>query len=220
MSYKLQALLSIVRLYNYNPIMFLKFIYYNFLSKNVRRYGGFFLPYKNVSILLDDTAVLELHGTLKLGIPAIPGSKTKSRLVIRENGRLCVNKKCDLMEGCDIQIHKNGIFTVDDFHSNINLEVSCGEQIRLVGDVSAGRHVRLKDFNGHEVSYSGYPRSKPIVVEDHVWICTGASINSGVHIQSGSVIADNANVTSEIPAKSFVQGNPATVVAKDISFKM
>lgn len=220
MIHKLQSVISIVRLYNYNLIMVLKFIYYNFLSKNVRRYGGFFLPYKNVSISLDDTAVLELHGTLKLGVPTIPGSKTKSKLVIRENGRLCVNKKCDIMEGCDIQIHKNGIFTVDDFHSNIDLEVSCGEQIRLVGDVSAGRHVRLKDFNGHEVSYSGYPLSKPIAVEDHVWICTGASINPGVHIQSGSVIADNANVTSNIPAKSFVQGNPAAVVETDITFKM
>lgn len=217
---KLHAILSIVRLYNYNPIMVWKFIRYNFLSKNVRRYGGFLMPYKNVSILLDDTAVLELHGTLKLGVPAIPGSKTKSRLVIRENGRLCVNNKCDIMEGCDIQIHKNGIFTVDDFHSNIDLEVSCGEQIRLVGDVSAGRHVRLKDFNGHGVSYSDYPRSKPIVVEDHVWICTGASINPGVHIQSGSVIADNSNVTSNIPSKSFVQGNPAEVIADGIVFKM
>ena len=220
MIHKLQAILSVVRLYNFNPIMVWKFIYYNFLSKNIRRYGGFFLPYKNVSISLDDTAVIELHGTLRLGIPAIPGSKTESRIVIRKNGRLCVNKKCDIMEGCDIQIHKNGIFTVDDFHSNIDLEVSCGEQIRLVGDVSAGRHVRLKDFNGHEVSYSGYPLSKPIVVEDHVWICTCASINPGVHIQFGSVIADNANVTSNILAKSFVQGNPATVVANDITFKM
>ena len=100
------------------------------------------------------------------------------------------------------------------------MEISCGSQIRLVGDVSAGRHVRLKDFNGHEVSYSGYPRSKPIIIEDHVWICTGASINPGVHIQSGSVIADNANVTTNVPARAFVQGNPAEVITDEITFKM
>ena len=216
----LKQIISVIRLFNYNPFMIWKFIYYNFFSKNVRRYSGFFIPDRNVQIMFSDTAVLELHGNLHLGIPSIPGSHVISKLVIRENGRFCVNKKCDIMEGCDIQIHKYGIFTVDDFHSNIDLEVSCGEQIRLVGDVSAGRHVRLKDFNGHEVSYSGYPLSKPIVVEDHVWICTGASINPGVHIQSGSVIADNANVTSNIPAKSFVQGNPAAVVESDITFKM
>ena len=124
------------------------------------------------------------------------------------------------MECCDIQIHKNGNLTVDDFHSNIGLEISCGEQIRLVGDVTAGRHVRLKDYNGHEVSYERYPRSNPIVIEDHVWICTSASINPGVHIQSGSVIADNANVITNIPAKAFVQGNPAVVIADGITFKM
>lgn len=216
----IKALLSIIRLYNYNPIMMWKFIYYNFLSENIRRYGGFFIPYRDTQIMFSETAIIELHGNLRIGIPSMPGSHVTSKLVIRDNGRICVNKKCDIMEGCDLQIHKNGIFTVDDFHSNIGLEVSCGEQIRLVGDVSAGRHVRLKDFNGHEVSYSGYPRSKPIVVEDHVWICTGASINPGVHIQAGSVIADNANVTTSVPARSFVQGNPAEVIADEITFKM
>lgn len=216
----LKQIISIIRLYKYNPMMVWKFIYYNFLSKNVRRYSGFFIPYRNTKIMFSDSSVLELHGTLRLGIPSMPGSHVVSKLIIRENGRFCVNTKCDIMEGCDIQIHKNGIFTVDDFHSNIDLEVSCGEQIRLVGDVSAGRHVRLKDFNGHEVSYSGYPMSKPIVVEDHVWICTGASINPGAHIQSGSVIADNTNVTTNVPARSFVQGNPAAVIADDITFKM
>ena len=195
-------------------------MYYNFLSTNVRRDGGFFIPYRDAIVSFSETAVLELHGNLRLGIPSMSGNHVVSKLVIRENGRFCVNKKCDIMEGCDIQIHKNGTFTVDDFHSNIELEVSCGEQIRLVGDVSAGRHVRLKDFNGHEVSLPSYPLSKPIIVEDHVWIYTGASINPGVHIQFGSVIADNANVTSNILAKSFVQGNPATVVANDITFKM
>lgn len=200
--------------------MILKFIYYNFFSKNVRRYSGFFIPYRNTQIMFSNTAILELHGALRLGVPSMPGSHVISKLVIRENGRFCVNKKCDIMEGCDIQIHKSGIFTVDDFHSNIGLEVSCGEQVRLVGDVSAGRYVRLKDFNGHEVNYSGYPLSKPIVVEDNVWICTGASINPGVHIQSGSVIADNSNVTTNVPARSFVQGNPAAVIADDITFKM
>ena len=216
----LKEAFSIIRLYNYNPIMIWKFLHYNFLSKHVRRDGGFFIPYRDAVVSFSETAVLELHGNLRLGIPSLQKGHCVSKLVIRENGRFCVNKRCEIMEGCDIQIHKNGIFTVDDFHSNIDLEISCGEQIRLIGDVSAGRHVRLKDFNGHEVSYSGYPRSKPIVVEDHVWICTGASINPGVHIQSGSVIADNANVTSNIPPKSFVQGNPASIVANDITFKM
>ena len=216
----LKQIISIIRLYKYSPIMVWKFMYYNFLSKNVRRYSGFFIPYRNTKIMFSDSSILELHGTLRLGIPSMPGSHVVSKLVIRESGRFCVNTKCDIMEGCDIQIHKNGIFTVDDFHSNISLEVSCGEQIRLVGEVSAGRHVRLKDFNGHEVSYSGYPRSKSIVIEDNVWICTGASINPGVHIQSGSVIADNSNVTTNVPARSFVQGNPAAVIADNITFKM
>lgn len=178
------------------------------------------MPSKNTQVILSPSSVIELHGNLCIGGSSVRGSKVLSRLIVGDYGRFCVNKKCDILECCDIQIHKGGIFTVDDFHSNIDLEVSCGNQIRLVGDVSAGRHVRLKDYNGHTVSYEKYPISKAIVIENHVWLCTGATVNPGVHIESGCVIADNSNVTDNMPANSFVQGNPAKVVAGSITFKM
>ena len=83
-----------------------------------------------------------------------------------------------------------------------------------------GRHVRIKDFNGHLVSSEVYPFKAPIKIENHVWICTGSTINPGCVIGSGSVISDNSNVINDVPQNVLVQGNPAKIIDYNIKFKI
>jgi virginiamycin A acetyltransferase len=52
----------------------------------------------------------------------------------------------------------------------------------------------------------------PIVVEDEVWIGTGAMIFSGVTIGKGAIIAAGSLVTKDVPAYSIVGGNPARLI--------
>lgn len=218
---KLKKLLYFYRLFDRDIPTLCRFIKLNFLSPNVRRYGQvFFYPYKNVSLSLDPSAVIELYGDFHIGSAYIKGHGQYSRLIMGKYARITVNKSLTLLEGCDVQILQNGTMTVDDFHSNVGLEVLCGNQIRLIGEVTAGRHVRLKDYNGHEVSFNGYPYKRAIIIEDHVWLCTGSTINPGCYIESGVVIGDNSNVISNIPAETFVQGNPACIIANNIKFKI
>lgn len=207
-------------MFNYNLPSIWRFIKLNFFSEHVRAQGGFLILYPKADIVFKPNSVIELHGNMTVGIPTIKHSKVRSIIVMNENSRICVNIKCDIMEGCDIQMQNHGILSVDNFHSNIDLEVSCGNQIRMVGDITAGRHVRIKDFNGHEVSYSGYPLSKSVIIENHVWLCTGATINPGVVIGHGSVIADNSDVSVSVPPCSFVKGNPGVVVESNITFNI
>ncbi|MFC1809125.1 acyltransferase [Candidatus Omnitrophota bacterium] len=54
--------------------------------------------------------------------------------------------------------------------------------------------------------------SKGIVIEENVWIGAGAVILDGASIGAGSIITPNSVVSSEIPANSVVQGNPAKVI--------
>lgn len=56
--------------------------------------------------------------------------------------------------------------------------------------------------------------SKPIVIEDDVWICARAIILKGVRIGRGSIIAAGAVVTRDVPPYSVAAGNPARVVKK------
>lgn len=51
-----------------------------------------------------------------------------------------------------------------------------------------------------------------IVVEDDVWLGSGAIVTDGVRIGQGSVVAAGAVVTSDVPAHSVVAGVPAKIV--------
>jgi acetyltransferase-like isoleucine patch superfamily enzyme len=54
--------------------------------------------------------------------------------------------------------------------------------------------------------------ARGIVVEDDVWIGSGAIVTDGVRIGKGSVIAAGAVVTTEVPPHTVVGGVPARVL--------
>jgi PAS domain S-box-containing protein len=53
-----------------------------------------------------------------------------------------------------------------------------------------------------------------IVIEDDVWVGTGAIILSGVQIGKGAVVGAGAVVTKSVPSGAIVVGNPARVVKR------
>lgn len=55
---------------------------------------------------------------------------------------------------------------------------------------------------------------KKIVIEDNVWIGTGAFIKSGVTIGTGSIIAAGAIVLNDVEPYSIVGGVPAKIICK------
>lgn len=68
------------------------------------------------------------------------------------------------------------------------------------------------DFLHDELWSWKYAESKPIVIEDNVWIGRDSRILKGVHIGKGAVVALGAIVTKDVPQYSVVAGNPARVV--------
>lgn len=64
----------------------------------------------------------------------------------------------------------------------------------------------------------GAPRqpvvSRPVIVEDDVWIGPNAAILKGVRIGTGSIIEPGALVTRDVPARCRVLGNPAEIVER------
>ena len=56
-------------------------------------------------------------------------------------------------------------------------------------------------------------KTKPIVVEDHVWIAAQASIAPGVKIAEGAVLSLASVAMSDLEEWSIYQGHPAVKVS-------
>lgn len=57
--------------------------------------------------------------------------------------------------------------------------------------------------------------SRPVVIEDNVWIGFNATILKGVHIGEGAVIEPGSMVVEDVPAGTTVSGNPARLIHKN-----
>lgn len=60
---------------------------------------------------------------------------------------------------------------------------------------------------------TGQPQTNgDVVIGNDVWICTHATIMSGITIGDGAVIGMNATVTRDVPPYAIVGGNPANLI--------
>lgn len=57
--------------------------------------------------------------------------------------------------------------------------------------------------------------SKPIIIEDHVWIGENSCILKGVHLGKNSIIGMGSVVTHDTPANTISCGNPARVISEN-----
>ena len=55
---------------------------------------------------------------------------------------------------------------------------------------------------------------KPIIIEDDVWIGSGAIITQGVRVGKGAIIAAGAIVTKDVEPFSVVGGVPAKLIKR------
>ena len=71
-------------------------------------------------------------------------------------------------------------------------------------DYDSGEFIKNKNWDS--------VKSKPIVIEDDVWIGMHATILKGVIIGKGAIIGAHSVVTKNVPPFTVVAGNPAKIV--------
>ena len=114
------------------------------------------------------------------------------------------------------------------FYAAYGLEIRVGHKVFInqcctlydMGGVTIGDRVMIGPnvsiiTTGHPMAPSerrAYIEGRPIVIEDDVWIATGATIVGGVTVGRNSVVGAGAVVTKDVPPNSFVAGVPARVV--------
>jgi maltose O-acetyltransferase len=114
------------------------------------------------------------------------------------------------------------------FGSGKSLEIGdesgLGRDCEIHGTVRIGRQVMMGPqvqiwTRNHNYSRLDIPmcrqgdsESKPVVIEDDVWIGARCIILPGAVIHTGAIVAAGAVVTESVPAFSIVGGNPARVI--------
>ena len=89
--------------------------------------------------------------------------------------------------------------------------------VTIGNDIMFAQHIVVSGLN-HGYQDINIPISlqavetKPIIIEDEVWIGANAVITAGVTIGKHSVVAGGSVVTKSVPPFSVVGGNPAKVL--------
>ena len=66
----------------------------------------------------------------------------------------------------------------------------------------------------------GYKILRPVLIENHVWLCSNVHICPGVKVRAGSVIAANTVVLQNVPAHCLYGGSPAKIIQENIAWKL
>lgn len=213
----ISAFVRIKRISRWHIRPIYQFLKYNFFSKHIVRHNGaFFYPSTYCNFMFEKGAVIELFGDFTFGCARMKNSTRESRILMRRDSKIVVRKRCDISEGADIEMHKGGLWTMDVFYANFNLEISCGAHIDMRDDVGAGRKVTIRDYNGHLIAKNGFEISSPVIIENHTWLCSGCTIMPGVHVGTGAIVSANAYVASNVPPYTIMAGKPAVIMGKDV----
>lgn len=118
------------------------------------------------------------------------------------------------------------LFIGENVQMNDYVHITAAESVYIGRDVLMASKIYISD-----VSHGGYagdendssPDSlpalrrlitKPVVIEDRVWIGESVSVLPGVTIGQGSVIGANSVVSKSLPAGVIAVGNPAQPIKK------
>lgn len=99
-----------------------------------------------------------------------------------------------------------------------NNRIDIGSRVLIASDVKMytathSTQPSVRNHSGHpDPAFWCQTYSRPITIEDEVWIGGGAIVLPGVTIGKGSVIGAGAVVTKDIPPYSVAVGSPARVI--------
>lgn len=164
------------------------------------------------------------HCILKPGAKLYPQSKINNR---QPRGNIIIGDKTAVLGKLETYRHGGRITIGRHCFVGENTYIWSMSEVRIGDRVLISHGVNIHDTISHSLSAArrhehfidiferGLPEelpdvtTKPIIIEDDVWIGFGASILKGVKIGKGAVIGACALVTKDVPEYKIVAGSPA-----------
>jgi len=129
-----------------------------------------------------------------------------------------------------LSTEENGMIIIGDYSYITNASLVCSEKILIGKRVFMAGGVTVADSDFHPLNPAArlqdtialstignntrrpLIKSKPVIIEDDVWIGFNATILKGVSIGTGAIVSPGAVVVDDVPANTTVAGNPAKPV--------
>ncbi len=157
------------------------------------------------------------------------GEDAFRRFVAESAPALVIGENCT-MDGVHFALGRQARMSIGNYCYFTNAILLCEEELRIGHYVVMGWNSSIADTDFHPLSPAariqdaiacsplGKDRvrpaiaSRPVVIEDDVWIGPNVTILKGVRIGAGSFIEAGALVTRSVPPRARVLGNPAQIV--------
>lgn len=176
--------------------------------------------YRKVKVYTHKNCHFENKGRFQLGCTFENVGYFDSSLVLREGSTLKVNGDFSIYSGCRISVNKDATLELGSGYINYGANIACFEQIYIGNNVIISENVTIRDSDDHQITSQAHEVSKPIKIEDNVWIGLNVTILKGVTIGEGAIIAAGALVNKDVPPKSLVGGVPAKVIKQNVEWEI
>jgi acetyltransferase-like isoleucine patch superfamily enzyme len=142
-------------------------------------------------------------------ILALPGGPLPR---IKNLGGRIIADGCSLEHGVRLEVYRGATLSIGKgTYLNRNVQIVAQESVQIGCGCKIGWDVIIMDTDLH--GHSGQPaKTRPVVIDDNVWIGCRALILKGVHIGHGAIIAAGAIVTKDVPPLAVVASPRATVL--------
>lgn len=174
------------------------------------------------------------NGTLPANVVAAPGTVVIGEVAFKRfrsqrTPALTLGGQCT-MDGVQFALGPDAVVEIGDYCYFTNVVLLAELAVRIGRYVVIGWNTTITDSDFHPLAPAlriadavacsplgaGRPRppipARAVTIEDDVWIGPNATILKGVRIGAGAFIEPGALVTRDVPPRSRVAGNPATVV--------
>jgi acetyltransferase-like isoleucine patch superfamily enzyme len=174
------------------------------------------------------------NGVLPANVQAGPdtlisGEIAFKRFQTKKERGLVLGHHCT-MDGVQFAVGDGGVVVIGDYCYFTNAILLCELSVHIGSYVVIGWNTTIADTDFHPLAPAlrvadaiacsplAGGRRRPevakrgVIIEDDVWIGPSVTILKGVRVGAGSFIEPGALVTRDVPPRSRVSGNPATVI--------
>jgi acetyltransferase-like isoleucine patch superfamily enzyme len=171
----------------------------------------------------------DIPGNVIVGTGTVLTGRPFRRFRSVEPDSVSIGAHCTL-DHSTLAVGERGRLSIGDHCYFTSAVVLCEEEVRIGNYVVFGWNTTLSDSDFHPldpaqrvqdaIALSPIPggvarppiSAKPVVIEDDVWLGAAVVVLKGVTIGAGSWIEPGSVVTSNVPPRSRVAGNPGRVL--------